>query len=265
MNCSEFDRPWQVQSNCSPLLSVSVVLSDIHDVLSTIRHSLTQTIDAIYNLTVCSLDHLGVDPYILEKNLEYRLDLSEAFEQLMAGSVSLDTRVLAYRSYLAVLDKDSEPRIIDSMPNHFSQNLIAAQEQLREILLSFMFLLCRTLFLNIALAFSNELLRIGSSGSPFQGSKSIAILSNTIDETNELLDQFGRPFNEPGTVSLANIFSHFLLVGDAASRSAEKKDRSSFDLYFSESERLSLAFIEATSVSFSWLMSKPKSIQEINP
>lgn len=248
LNCTKQDTTSQVRPNCSALSAISGLLSGIHDTLSITQNRLTRTVASLYSLSASSLDHPDVARYVLVRNLQYRLDLSKAFEQLIAYSVHLDARVLSYRSYLEELDKDSELGIIDPMSEHFRQNLLVARDQQREILLSFMLVLCRTLFLNIALAFSNQLLKIGDSNDDFQGLSSVATLSRTIDETNELLRQLGRTFNESFKGSLESILKHFLSVVDAAIRSAKSQDQDSFDSNFSESEHLSRAFVQTTSI-----------------
>ncbi|UCV17748.1 hypothetical protein [Ferribacterium limneticum] len=235
----------ELQKNCSGLVSVSLVLGGIHDTLAEIQNSLSTTITAIYSGTTFSAEDLGIDQHVLEKTLEYRLDLSEAFEQLHADSIDLDRCVVAYCAALIKLSSEAQAKEVDHTSEGFKELLINAKEKLDEISLWFLVYLCQVVFLNFALKFSNQLLKVHLAERD-SGSGSVSAVFQVIDAVNEVLSsQRGHGF-ENHAANLENVFWQFLQVIESANSSAINRDQEEFCRSFLECERLSQSFVAET-------------------
>ncbi len=210
--------------------------AEIHAALSAVRASLALTIGAIYEGGVLSLRYDGDKKRLVDRNLEYRLELSEAFERMANDSLTLEGAVSAWRKQIdAWTVNPAIPEGVAPEP-HFRQLLKKMEGGLEGIHRSFCLFLAKSLFLKLGLEFSNSLFGlVAAEGDPLS--------SQLIANIHAVIEDLKRCPTKLGVLQLGRIMTDFVSARATALSSFEDQSVKSFDEALSDCGSLTTAFM----------------------
>jgi len=230
----------EVHAMAAALRTIAANLAEILASLSAVRSSLALTINCLFEGGQLSSQYHGMEKLIVDRNLEFRLDVAEACEHMAAESLSLQDIVASWRQYIDEL-VGGFAGAEEFVPNDDFRLLLRKLEaRCGHIHQSFNLLLAKFLFVKMALEFSNYLLGLGQAGEKPRPTLSGSPILTVIDEVKKFSAK-------PESVTLERIVDQFANAQRVALASAEGRSARSFDEALAECEGLTRVFMNAAS------------------